>query len=212
MCRHTRPVCFLSCWAGIQNVDGHVGSSSVCIALNCCPMELVLAPIPWMPSVLGWILYPKIQIHVESVNVTLLENKVFICIHKLGQGPTGLGWAPNSMTEVLVSDWCYTRSKIWTQTHRQESPVKTDWDGDWSDASTSYKMTIIAGSHQKQGERHGVDSPSESTGNNQSCQCFDLRWIANRAKRINPCYFKSTPSPVHGSSRKPILQTYSLFP
>ena len=48
-----------------------------------------------------------------------------------------------------------------TQRHRKRRPCE-DGGRDWSDEATSQGVPRIAGSHQKQEEKHGIDSFLES--------------------------------------------------
>lgn len=75
---------------------------------------------------------------------------------------------PNPMARALVRK---NRDKD-TQGKRH---VKTK--ADWSVAAASQRIPRIAGNHQKLGETHNTDSPSESSRRNQPCQ--GLIWCSN---------------------------------
>lgn len=47
-------------------------------------------------------------------------------------------------------------------TDTQGESLRENPGRDWSGASAGQGMPWIAGHHQKQGERHGADAPSES--------------------------------------------------
>lgn len=49
---------------------------------------------------------------------------------------------------------------------------------DWNAVSTAKKLTRLASNHQKLGERHGVDSPSEqSKGTNLNFELLDSKTV-----------------------------------
>ena len=66
-----------------------------------------------------------------------------------------MGWA------LLVQyDWCPPKRR--RHKHKGRTPCE-DGGRKGGDASTSQGMPSIAGHHQKPGERHGTDSPSETS-------------------------------------------------
>lgn len=63
----------------------------------------------------------------------------------------------NPMTGILMRE----RQRKICDTDTEEKS-REDGGRNWSAVSTSQEMPRTAGSHQKLGERHGTDSPSES--------------------------------------------------
>lgn len=51
---------------------------------------------------LGWIVFPKIHVHSELMNVTIFGNRVSVDMIKLRCGHTGLGWALNQSLVFLI--------------------------------------------------------------------------------------------------------------
>lgn len=94
---------------------------------------------------------PKIHVDLEPQNVALFGNRVFANI--VSQDEVVL----DPMTGVLM------RGKD-TQSHTQRRTPCEDTDRNWNDSSTSQEAPRTVGGHQKQGERHEMDSPPQSPG------------------------------------------------
>lgn len=106
-----------------------MGCSHECCCLRSRPRGKSCEK-PWFPEgsrkeacpcnhgVLAWILFPKMYVHLEPVNKTLLENGVFADAIKLRWGHFGLEW---ELIQWLVSLW--EEGNLGTNTHGRKLSV-----------------------------------------------------------------------------------------
>ena len=95
----------------------------------------------------------------------------------------------------------YMKREIWTQTHRKGNDMRRQRQS-WSDVPTSLGMPRSASSHQKLGERYGIDFPSQPPEGINPADTLILDFCLQKCGRINFCCFKP-PNLWHLCHRNP---------